>query len=314
MKRSLSIAIAASLGSFGLLSGVAHGLAPLPTGASAARVAQLVAASHKITAIPKNLVVPLQDIDYDGVSSYFKVPPSQCLTMTSCVYGSTTAKRSIVLFGDSHALMWVPAVNPIAIKDKYKLVLLYQNDCSAASVTFWDTITGTYMTACNSWRASSIAALKSARPSVVLLASLTSLRYSAPGKVFTSAQWRTGLETTISKLKSKSTKMAVLGDLNMMSVPPPPCLAANQKAIQKCASANPNPTKADDNQNSAEESAAKIERVRYVNTLPWICTKSCSPIVGNMMVYMDNWHLTATYSAFLSKVMATDLAPLLKRI
>src|ERR1019366_9929193 len=146
-RRRLSIAILSSIATIGLLSGVAGALAPLPAGVSAARVAQLVEASHNITVIPKNLVVPLKDLGRDGTGNYFAVPYNQCLTMTSCVYGSTTAKRMIVLFGDSHAWMWVSAVNPIAVKDQYKLVLLYQNDCSAANVTFWDTATGSYATA-----------------------------------------------------------------------------------------------------------------------------------------------------------------------
>ena len=318
MRRRSSIAILSSIAAIGLLAGMLPGvegaLAPLPAGASAARVAQLVAASHKITDIPKNLVVPLQDLGHDTVGSYFPVHSTLCLTMTSCVYGSTTAKRTIVLFGDSHAWMWVPAVIPIAVKDKYKLVLLYKPLCSAANVTFWDTAKGSYVTACDAWRTSSIAALKAARPSLVLLASLTSRRYSAPGKLFTSEQWRTGLESTISKLKSKSTKVAVLGDINMMSVSPPLCLAANPTAVQKCASANPNPNLIDDNLNSAEQSAAKVEDVRYVNTLRWLCTNTCSPIIRNIIVYLDYWHLTATYSALLSEAMARNLAPLLKPI
>jgi hypothetical protein len=208
--------------------------------------------------------------------------------------------------------MWVPAVNPIAIKDKYKLVLLYQNDCPAANVTFWDPSTSAYSSACDAWRTSSIAALKAARPSVVLLASLTALRYSAPGKLMTSAQWRTGLESTISKLKSKSTRVAVLGDINTMSANPGLCLAAYPNAVQKCATANPNPNPNDTNLNSAEKAAAKIKDVRYLSTLQWLCTKTCSPIIGNMIVYLDNWHITATYAASLSQVMATDLVPLLK--
>jgi len=208
--------------------------------------------------------------------------------------------------------MWVPAVNPIAIRDKYRLILLYQNDCPAANVTFWNPNTNAYSTACDTWRTSSIAALKAARPSVVLLASLTALRYSAPGKLMTGTQWQTGLESTISKLKSKSTKIAVLGDINTMSVDPIQCLIANPSAVQQCGSANPNPDPNDANLNFAEESAAKVKGVRYLSTLQWLCTTTCSPIIGNMVVYLNNWHITATYSAFLSKVMATDLAPLLK--
>jgi hypothetical protein len=295
---------------FGSAQNLYYALAPLPSGSSAARIAKLVAASHKITKLPKNLVVPLNDIEKDTTSDYFVVPSTGCVTMSSCVYGSPTAKRSIVLFGDSHAWMWVPAVNPIAIRDKYRLILLEY--CPAANVTLWDPNTSAYLTGCDAWRTSSIAALKAARPSLVLLASLTASRYSAPGKLMTSAQWRTGLESTISKLKSKSTMVVVLGDINTMSGNPSLCLAAYPNAVKKCATANPNPNPNDANLNSAEKAAAKVKDVRYLSTLQWLCTKTCSPIIGNMIAYLDNWHITATYAASLSQVMATDLAPLLK--
>jgi hypothetical protein len=311
LKRRLSIAVISCTATVGLLSGVAYALAPLPTGASATRVAQLVGASHKITSIPSNLVVPLQDVAHDNTSAYFKVPSTQCPTLTSCVYGSTTAKRSIVIFGDSHAYMWVPGVNPIAVKDKYKLILLYESDCPAASVTYWDNQTHAYATACSAWRSSAILALKAARPSVVLLASLTAGRYSASGKLFTSKQWQDGLESTISKLKSKSTKVAVIGDITTMNESTPLCLASYPTAVQKCASAYPNTQPTNANQNAAEQAAAKNQGIRYLSTSKWLCTTTCSPIVGNMIVYTNNWHITATYAAFLSKVMAADLGPLL---
>jgi hypothetical protein len=103
-----------------------------------------------------------------------------------------------------------------------------------------------------------------------------------------------------------------LGDINTMSVSPPQCLAANPNAVEQCATANPNPDPNDASLNSAERAAANVKDVRYLSTLQWLCTTTCSPIIGNMIVYLDNWHITATYAASLSQVIATDLAPLLK--
>jgi hypothetical protein len=105
--------------------------------------------------------------------------------------------------------------------------------------------------------------------------------------------------------------VAVIGDINTMNESTPQCLAAYPSAVQKCASPYPNTEPTNANQNVAEQAAAKKEGVHYLSTSKWLCTTTCSPIVGNMIVYLNNWHITATYAAFLSKVMATDLGPLL---
>jgi hypothetical protein len=46
-----------------------------------------------------------------------------------------------------------------------------------------------------------------------------------------------------------------------------------------------------------------------VNPEPWICTSTtCPAVVGNMLTYRDDTHLTATFSAWLAPYVAPLLS------
>ena len=40
-----------------------------------------------------------------------------------CVYGDHNGAVTIVLFGDSHAAQWMPAINQVAIENSWKLIV-----------------------------------------------------------------------------------------------------------------------------------------------------------------------------------------------
>jgi hypothetical protein len=146
-------------------------------------------------------------------------------------------------------------------------------------------------------------------PSLVLLADRTAAVKNQKNRSFTNAQWQTGEEQTIAALKSKTTTVAVIGDITALSQTPPECLATYPTNIQKCSVKNPNPKM---NQHlSAERAAAKAEDIVYLNPEPWFCNSTCSPVIGNMVVYFNEYHVTATYAGYLSTIFGNALKPLL---
>ncbi len=286
----------------------------VPDPGSSRQVAALVAASPHIKRLPKDTDPALADVSSDMPNRYFKIPHTGCTTPTSCVYGDLTSDKTIVLFGDSHAWMWLPAIYPIAQEDGYKLILMYFSGCPAASVTYWDVTTASYATGCDSDRATALTEIAKLAPSVVLLASLTSRRYSAPNTLFTASQWQAGLEKTINQVQSKSTKVGIIGDIPDFNYELPQCLAAYPTSVQRCGVAIPDPIVANRGLQVAEIAAAKQTQSLYINTLPWMCTKTwCSPIIGHMIPDLNQWHIDATFARYLSKVLGLALSPVLSR-
>ena len=46
------------------------------------------------------------------------------VTVPKCVFGDPNGSHTMVLYGDSHALMWFRAMNQIAIRAHWRLVIL----------------------------------------------------------------------------------------------------------------------------------------------------------------------------------------------
>jgi SGNH domain (fused to AT3 domains) len=277
-----------------------------PKPGAAAQVAALVAASSSIERLPKKLLPPLIDVAADNPSAYYGAAGRDCSSVTRCVFGDVTSKRSIVLFGDSHAQMWLPALAPVAHAQGYRLSLVWMSGCPAATVSVWDAGTHSVNSACNSWRTKMVADIHKLQPVLVLLASRTS-DIPGPGNVpTTDGAWESGLEQTITELKTQKTKVAVIGDITVFSPNVlPECLAANPSSVQSCAVSNPNGKTRQ--HFAAEQAAAAAENVTYLDPQAWLCTSTCSPVIGNMVAYYDSFHVSATYAEYLSKVWASAI-------
>jgi SGNH domain (fused to AT3 domains) len=261
------------------------------------QVKAMVSASIKIHHLTSAMQAALPGADHDSASDVYHIPQS-CDTATQCVYGDRSARKSAVLYGDSHAEMWLPAIDPIVTKDRLKLIFIGQRGCPVADVTDPDRFA-----ACESPRMTDISAINLIKPIAVILANRTTYG-------FTPAEWQAGLATTLSALSPSGSKLAIIGDIQVFNASVPLCLAANPSAVQRCSVANPNPSQP--GQQAAEEADAHAVGALYVNPTPWLCTSTrCSPVIGRDIAYWDAFHVSVTYSRYLARVMAAALKPVL---
>jgi hypothetical protein len=59
-----------------------------------------------------------------------------------------------------------------------------------------------------------------------------------------------------------------------------------------------------------DRSVVAAHGAEYVDTTPWFCSRSCTAVVGNYDVYLDQFHITATYAEFLQNALAQSLGVL----
>lgn len=286
----------------------------VPPPGTYAQVAALVHASSHITTIPATSYPSYADESSDSASREYPVTSHGCLAISACVFGDTGATKSIVLFGDSHAQMWLSAVAPAALALHYRVVLMFLGGCPAASVTVWNPaplppFPAGYYTGCNHFRTQAIKAINHLHPALVLLSNRTAMVESGNGSYFSNAQWERGVKTTIDDLSHKGTKIALIGDIVYFNQPMPQCIDAYPTNVQQCAAPNPNTTS--HSHELAERSEALALGAGFIDTLPWICTKTCSPVIGSFLAYLNSAHLDATYVTFLSRVMQASMQKLL---
>lgn len=285
----------------------------LPAPGSATKIAKLVAASTAITTVSPTVASELPNVANDNPAVDYPQTRNGCLVISTCVFGDKKSSKKLVIMGDSHAQMWIPALNRIGVSLKLKVIVLYLPRCPAASLDVWLPVYDKDYTACTSQRTTWIAAINKLHPVTVLLADHTNSVYTGASggtQPFTSAQWQAGMETTIADLHPSKAKIAILGDSVTFDRSPNLCLADSPTEVQICDVANPNPDRP--GQQAAEEAAAKAEKALYVDPTKWICTSTkCSPIVGNFVVYYDAYHFSCTYDAYLSGVLQTALKKVL---
>jgi hypothetical protein len=281
-----------------------------PSAATSAQVVALVAKSTSINQITSAMITELTSgTASEPVAQAYNLPNPCYYSATdqsqNCVYGDTSSSRSIVLYGESHARMWFPAINSFAIAHQLKLILVGADGClalleSAATASFpWCAAPNSPTAFLNDVKAIS------PPPIAVIIGARNTYN------VISSAVWQLRLTQTVKALQAIGSKVAIMGDSPQFNSSVPDCLASYPTSVQKhCAIHNPNPRFP--GQRQASLRAAKATGALFIDVTPWLCTSSkCSPVVGPFIVYTDTNHLSVAYVQYLSKVIAAALQPLL---
>jgi hypothetical protein len=276
---------------------------------TATQVAALVKASTSINQLPlaskPSLATASQSMTLNHLSSLGgKCPNAQ----TTCSFGALTSKKVVLLMGDSHALMWVPALVPSLAKAGYRLDLKWFPGCPIA--TFPLSSPTDTQSRCATWRTNVLATIKKTPPVAVIFSERTT-NYLPNGNQPTTAEWTAALGTTFQSLKSVKTKVIIIRDMPVYNAVMPQCLAVHPTAVQECATAPINSLPANQDAHLGEQAAASAAKFGFVNPIPWLCAATCSPVIGNMIADYDSSHVSAVYASYLSTVMGTAIKPLL---
>jgi peptidoglycan/LPS O-acetylase OafA/YrhL len=289
------------------VAAAASGHATRSDEAAEADVRAVVRDSTKIRKLPADLVPSLGGASYDWGG-----PPPPCwpsigqTSIPACVFGDQTASRTMVLYGDSHAAMWFRAMNLIGADSHWKLIYLGKGDCPADSLPYGNPSGigrsgGTYAQ-CNAWHQFAINRIRKLHPDLVVITQ--EVRSKPDGQSYSRQQWQEGLEKTISLLGVPAKRIVILGNVPLLPKSPPECLSLHPDDVQACSGV---PPVFEDGSNKGEEAAAAHSGARYVNVTDWFCATRCSPVIGKYQVYFDDFHITATYSLYLERVLGDAL-------
>src|SRR5690606_30256 len=90
--------------------------------------------------------------------------PFRAVDFPECAYGDPSAARTMVLFGDSHAAQWFPALERIALTRGWRLVSLTKSGCPAVDVSLFNLALGRPYEECDAWRDAVMRRIASERP------------------------------------------------------------------------------------------------------------------------------------------------------
>jgi hypothetical protein len=226
-------------------------------------------------------------------------------TVRKCAFGNTASATSIAVFGDSHAAMWFPALDSAANQNGWKLYNWTKATCPPIEIPIVSPVLGRNFSECDSWRQAVLQRIAQVHPAIVLLGVA---RHYTSIYGFTPYQqpWLTGMSQMISEISRLGSRVVVIGAIPKPPFQVPHCLSAHLADAAKCAMVEN--TAVDLQGVLAEKAAVRSASGTYMDALPWFCANStCGSIVGNIEIWRDDNHITATYSNFLGPAVAAEL-------
>ncbi|MBM3639121.1 MAG: acyltransferase [Actinobacteria bacterium] len=271
---------------------------------------QAIVDATKSNVLPANLTPSLGDALLDFAAVY----QDDCHTSFSsvqqknCIFGDPNGTTSVGLYGDSHAAQWFPGLEKVAIKRKWKLITYTKRGCPPADIEVWSKVLGRHYTECDAWRENVYKKMVDDKVKVVLVAQFDRLLSKETKIPIWQRDWRIGLQGTIDILKGLGITPILFADTPFPARDVPTCLSASPKDIDVC---NPIPSAAlrADIAEVREDLSVK-NSVPLLRTKDWFCTANiCPVVVGNILVYRDDNHITSAYAKFLGPVLDAALEP-----
>jgi hypothetical protein len=244
---------------------------------------------------------------------YSKTAAAQALptnAATTCAFGDKAATKTLLLFGDSQAAMWLPALNIAGQILHWKVVFVAKAGCGP-----WINIANEGTSACNNWVHGEIALANQLKPQVVVPEGLTIATLS-DGKYPTNLQFESSLQSMVTALAPSKTKVLFFQEIpqfytNLTSATPESCLTIHTSSIEKCEL-----TIKEIKTLGTSVGIAAIASYDHLDTVPireLFCGRvRCDLFVNSPgkshLVYQDWAHMNATYATWIGRATAQLLA------
>jgi peptidoglycan/LPS O-acetylase OafA/YrhL len=243
-----------------------------------------VNAAKKSAPIPSALTPAVGHLLNDGYSWDASCSAHDGQTSNSiCTLGAASSPVSIVLFGDSHSEMWMPAILPMANKDGWSVIPMSKSACTPEK---W--LDAKHWGECHAWYEWAVRKVKSLRPTVLLIAGCCGGFSGSDAQAVTASYI-----SLANSMKHAAKKVVVLGDDVGLDSQPVDCLLSSGASMKKCTQVWPS-DKFDFN--TSLGSLAAKHGYSFVDTNGWFCYQDeCPMVVGKTIVYVDVGHLTSEY-------------------
>ena len=200
-----------------------------------------------------------------------------------CEFGKLDSSKTVVLYGDSHAVQWFPALEKLAAEKGFKLITLTKSACPSIDVVR-ESVGAFKMSNCAAWRKSAIARIAAVKPDLIVLSSFE--HFATPGDPRNVKQWwAEGSERTYQTLQPLTSKIIYLLDTPLPDRNIPSCLAST--SADKCLA-------------GSRLGLPQVANFEIVDPAEWLCEGSCKAIVRGNVAYRDASHISVATSLELS--------------
>ena len=222
-----------------------------------------------------------------------------------CVYGDPNGTFTVALIGDSHAAEWFPAFEVLAKENGWRLVPYLKLSCPFIDMAVNHLELKREYTECAAWREEVIKTVAIRPPDLVVVA--MSHRGIFPVAAADGSLQRQGeaIGRAILRLPGRA---LIMVDTPRTNTDIPGCIAEQPSDVRPCAISRA--TAFTRYFGVRERVAAEVSGAGVIDLISRICPgMPCQVIRNGMIVYRDNHHLTATFSASLAPELMAALRP-----
>ena len=257
-----------------------------PAGGAAVAVRSAVDAGLADEPIPRVLSPNIADAATD-FKSIGNCSAYAHITSRLCEMGDPHGKDLVVVFGNSHSSMWIPAMRIIAKHAHWRFIPVVKEACGYADYV------APLKDECSEWYKWALRQVKALHPQVLVIGN------------YVHAGWGPALPVITTAMKPLVGRVALMTDAPSISRVPADCLLQPGATQRSCLwpqtlhslAALP-----------VLEAIGRAERVQVVNVTPWFCYHQlCPSVIDQIIPYADTAHITEAYSEFLASDLGSQL-------
>ncbi len=231
-------------------------------------------------------------------------------TLNLCYYGDTTDPAlTVALVGDSTAGQWLTPLDDIGKARGWKIVTVLHSQCPFTSTVTYNTNSKSEFTSCYLWgQRAQRALLNRIHPDVVLTSDRPNLGVLDQPTASPAARAAigSGMATYWAQLLDAGISVVGIHESPEIDRNIPDCLARRTGSVRSCSV----PASAALTKQTPENVAAEQVNgaVPIVDLNDFLCNATaCPPVIGNVLVYRDDHHVTSTYAKSLTPFLARRL-------
>ncbi|HEY1853842.1 MAG TPA: acyltransferase family protein [Solirubrobacterales bacterium] len=221
-----------------------------------------------------------------------------------CLYGDPDGNKTLILFGDSHAMQYFPPLLKVAKRNHWRLIDLTKAECTPAEIKVRSMIENREYSQCDQWREFELERIEKAAKSatVVLVSDTAYVPYGPDGEELHGHEAAVAMEdgylATLERLRRAGLRRVVIDDTPEAPDEIPACVSEHLQDLRSCDF----PLRRQWDREFERRAAARArDHVQVIDLDEEICPGgTCAAAIGNALTYRDDSHLTATFARTLS--------------
>lgn len=234
------------------------------------------------------------------------ISPSIGRDLRECHYPAKETRSRVFAVGDSHMVQWLPALQLLAQEQGWDLIALTKTGCAFAALD--ESAMGSEaMRSCAEWNRKALRRIVEAKPDLVIIAqSSGALTEIARDQRRGSGEIVRRMATAWREVGGTGARMIALHETPRLGWDAADCLSRPSASIEGCSQWR---ARAVPVMSAISLAVAEVPGIRLIDMTDALCTSDrCAPVVGNVLVWRDKHHLTATYARTIAPMLSAKLA------